>query len=403
METLPATAQPALEAAACISSIKNAIWEAASEAQKPPSCTVQQGQKMGESYLVEAVVGPVSEGQCTPSGWVLVQPDRTQLIRVNCNDGYGASGIGEDWLELQGDTLTIYRSGGSNWRWTESWSLKLPALEIITASQDGFFVLGSNREQRTWNPQTLSGVVRWSAPTCDASGEPTETEGPEWSYAILPHLPALPAENIQLQDCAFHTNSAEKDWLLYGTTSTADDSRLSVLAVGDQRLLVEVKDDSWVGAQAAGKSWVYTDHLELWLGEATGYMDFCQSNAREAEQWGIGIVSDWINLGSGKGMYKPTVSRRAIAGGYQLSITVPATTSLSYGKGTKLGVTVVFSDSDDGSTQERLLGSSQLQAGIRASLGQLSGPVEPVQCLAQSGGLVRTIPPAYVPEKPVLL
>jgi hypothetical protein len=155
-------------------------------------------------------------------------------------------------------------------------------------------------------------------------------------------------------------------FLTHGAPDSASDGAMRVLMGDSRTLCVEVHDDTWV---TAGKNWLHTDHLEIWLGpprEAFGYSGCVRNQrSRDVVQWGVRMDSGAVISAYGKPREKPTVevATPAHAGApARLAIVLP---DMKYGF-----ITVVYSDSDDGAGQDYLLAASALRHGVADSLGQ---------------------------------
>jgi hypothetical protein len=133
-------------------------------------------------------------------------------------------------------------------------------------------------------------------------------------------------------------------------------------------LFVEVKDDHWVGQgqPSHGKTWLYDDHLGLWASLALAWDGECTSKQHGwPEQWGIRISDGKVFPAMGKPTAKVEVERVFAAetsNVARLKIKVPD------GSG---NVSLVYSASDDGKEQKRLIATSTVRLGWAATLGVL--------------------------------
>ena len=50
--------------------------------------------------------------------WLLDGTAAPRRVLKLCNDGYGASGVGEDEVKVGPDRLSHWQTGGSSWRWS---------------------------------------------------------------------------------------------------------------------------------------------------------------------------------------------------------------------------------------------------------------------------------------------
>jgi hypothetical protein len=124
-------------------------------------------------------------------------------------------------------------------------------------------------------------------------------------------------------------------------------------------LFVEIVDDHLV---PAAKSWVKADHLELWRAVGEPYHPsgcFQPDPNGKALQWGIGLDGR-VYKAHGEPAASPTVHAARTEKGARFRIVLP-----DEGK----GLTVVYSDSDDGARQKRLIATSNLQFGLPWTIG----------------------------------
>ena len=126
-------------------------------------------------------------------------------------------------------------------------------------------------------------------------------------------------------------------------------------------LFVEVTDDRLV---PSAKSWVKADHLELWrvgadASSGRGSGCFQPDPNAKALQWGIGLGGQ-VYKGHGAPAADPTVRVARTERGARFRIVLP-----DEGK----GLTVVYSDSDDGARQKRLIATSRLAFGRPWTVG----------------------------------
>ena len=300
---------------------------------------------------------------------VSVQP----LFRV-INDEYGAAGgdendiaVGDNWFELS-------QSGGSNWRSSTRTRLQLSPLRIVLEETQDFYNIGSNTETESWDWNEFSGYKSWYSPACGPDGQPVEDfeDTAEYSYSFIPRITLNRSfteynwKTIGLGKCAVLISGLNgHGYTIYGKPGSASDASFKALLSTNNELFVEVFDDHWVGPSA---KWVYDDHLELWLGEELpSYTEHCidVTKLSRPKQWCIRISDGKVfpAYGNPKSLLQleydatPLNSRSSV----RLKIKLPDTKSL----------TMVYSDTDDGKTQERLIATSKLLYGSALTLGEL--------------------------------
>lgn len=336
--------------------------------------------------------------------WLLTEvagsAPRAERLFTLCNDGYGAAGMGEDTVVFGDNKLVLTTSGGSNWRGSRTKEISLSPLRIRAETGSNYWVLGNNRELLTWDAATLSGFVSWYSPRCQADGtapdadDPAGQEGaPGLAYVPIPALDfggdfaAAGWKTVGLEGCSLAVDATGRGgFVSFGKPGVAGDGSMRVVASRANELFVEVNDDQWVGPTA---SWVKDDHLELWLApELPNYFAHCLDGSLPGpSQWGIRVADGQVFAGAGKPDPKALSAERvAVSGGaVRLKLTLPPGMA---------AVSLVYSDSDDGKRQERLLATSQLVHGKVETLGALR-PLEPAQavCRVEGGRLTLSRPP----------
>ncbi len=320
--------------------------------------------------------------RCVPYEWWLRRGGESRALLRVCNDGYGAAGMGEDAVEVTPNRFTYAQHGGSSWRWTTTRVLQLAPLRPLSEATEGSWTLGLNEESCAWDRTAWKGSCRWTAPPCDAEGNPVNADdggGPAYAYRRIP-LPALPPgwRTDGWRAAALGTCAAEAEHQVHAAAAAKGPApKLRVVAGPEDELYVEVEDDVW---QKGAPSWIHDDHVEVWAGEGAGYMDHClTAGERRPVQWGIGLFEPWVRPGFGDPKSLPAVERAVLPGRVRLKIRLPAAAE---------GVTVVYSDSDDGRTQGRLIATSALRHGDGASLGRrLPIPADDAVCVVRDGRL----------------
>ncbi len=109
-------------------------------------------------------------GACELREFWLERAGEFSLALALCNDGYGASGVGEDVVSIAPNRLVHTQSGGSAWRWTTHQSYALSPRRLLTESTDGYWAVARNAEHRVFDLEAFAGSVAWYAPGCDEEG-----------------------------------------------------------------------------------------------------------------------------------------------------------------------------------------------------------------------------------------
>jgi hypothetical protein len=318
----------------------------------------------------------------------------SQLLLASCNDGYGVAGVGSDDFRVRDGSVEIGHSGGSNWRWDESWVVSLDPLRVRSDEWGGAYAFGGRWEHGSWNWELFRGRVQWLAPHCTASGDPPSDDTIDvdagditYTYDPIPQVTIDPSftgdgwKTTALGGCSEYVDSSgEHGFVAFGGPGAADDATMHVVASADGTLFVEVRDDRWVGPSS---HWVADDHVELWTStEEPSYMDSClpHPDTTPPVQWAVRIADGRVF--SGQGHPDPAalpVDRASAPGVARLRIGLPDKTK---------AVTVVYSDGDDGAHQKRLIATSALRFGVTGTLGRLY-VVKPAEasCAVRDGRL----------------
>ncbi len=343
--------------------------------------------------------GDRANGQCEAEEyWLLRGGKVTQLLLALCNDGYGASGIGEDSVEVGSNRITHTRFGGAGQRWTETRTLQLSPLEELKRNERSFFAGSPDQTtERTWEAWRLRGTVEVSAPDCeeDAEAAPAPYGKDDLSLPMLPRV-AMDAAYVKegwkrtgLGDCALAAR-----FLVLGGKGPIRDDELKALLVAPDTVIIEVRDDRWTGP---GKKWLADDHVELWLGTTPPEeLNTCAAPGAEqqAVQWGIRIADDQVFPAHGApaqplGVEKVELREGKVLVGYRLKVTLPGPAS---------ALSVLYSDSDSGKKQERLLATSPLKFARPETLNPVREvSAEEATCVARDGAL-RVVVKPLVPK-----
>jgi hypothetical protein len=378
------------------------------------------------------------DDECHPfENWLAIHEGERlvsrQLLSKECNDGYGFANEGEDRTEIDKNSFVYWRHGGSNWTWSETVRLTLDPLHVASEVTGGDWKCDhdhANLEEWSWDD--LAGHGERGVSVCkqeDAkrdggraeqverqAGEDEGSEGIGAKYLFIPHV-ALPSgfvrsgwKGIALGKCGAFVDGVEEGFSIHGESTNAADASFRVLATteGDaQVLLVEIADDKWVGPglASAGKSWLADDHLELWLGERIAWDGPCTTKDKgDPKQWAIRVSDGKVFAAMGKPIDRPKVERTWPAGAPGKGGLVRLKISMAWPLGTDSGVTLVYSDSDDGRRQKRLLATSTVRLGWAATLGSLRVvPPERGVCVVRDGRLApQLLPQRWVPDQPVV-
>lgn len=326
--------------------------------------------------------------------WALFKVDSQgpifkELARF-CNDGYGASGMGEDTWEVNKGRLSISTVGGSNWRWATLKVLDLPTHTIVQEGDYNYIATNpSSMHDQSRDYEKLTIFDSRSVWPCGAPEETIEVfQSLGIPRVVLPPAFAKDWKTTSLGACSTQLDATgdAAGFIIHGEKSAATDTSMKVVAHGNV-IYAEVMDDQLV-ASASG-NWIHGDHLELWVStEPPPSMRVECVDLREkvkSWQWGIDALTGTVHEAYGKPAKKLVAEHVAIEGGVRFKITLPADTS---------AVTVIYSDSDDGKKQERLVATSNFKFAKVHTMGTLFdvGP-EYLECGIEGGELVKSLKP----------
>ena len=312
--------------------------------------------------------GELRVGECMERELHLIRRQQgvvadTRLLLELCNDGYGAHGMGDDNLSIADNRLTHVQSGGSTWRWGFTTTWQLSPYAVLETSSGSEWTMGANRSGSTWSWENLSGTGFMVTPSC----EDQDHALPETRWMTLPVHPAESSDG-SLGSCAVSVDSANTEgFVVFGEPGEASDGGMRVALSDAGELLIEIDDDVWVDDAA---SWLLNDHVEIWTASEASNSMACRFPL-ELAQWGIALDGQVHAAHGAAGASPPQVSVSTTASTRTVRVALGAVPE---------ALTVVFSDTDDGLAQERLIATSTLRFGDAHSLGQ-------VKSLEERGGL----------------
>jgi hypothetical protein len=392
-------------------------------ARKP--CEVLELKKAGGELLVVSLTTDPDRARdaapsldpCVPyEHWLLRTRgasivERREILRL-CNDGYGASGVGEDTIIVEPNLFTHRQSGGSAWRWENGRALELSPPRMKTTGWRSGSTIGATSDRGTFDWSEFRGRVYWFKPACPGAGGPPlgdddvsagepEKNPRAFVYDAIPVV-TLPSsfdfKSASLGSCAPVIDGVgSRGFVMHGPPGDAKDASLRVVAAAADKsivLYVEIVDDTIVGPSA---KWLFDDHLELWLkDEDPDPSESCVpggagGGAGNLRQWAVRVVDGALLPGAHAKVDPITVEKHE----NRFKITI-ASASIE-------ALTVVYSDSDDGKTQERLVATSKLKFDVGATLGRL-WPIakEEAVCEVANGKLDRKLTRTFPADRPLL-
>jgi hypothetical protein len=219
--------------------------------------------------------------------WLLRPGDPPRLVVALCNDGYGASGVGDDDVQIGDNRLVHTQSGGSAWRWEVTRTTRLAPLGVLAERRCSFHNVSPETGAITdidYTTMVARTVVRDAGAAWreDEAAEcpdwPAQRFSPEPGPCLLAgyNLMRLPAgaagapvaRGTTLGGCALTLSTdGERGFLVFGKpTGAAAAAEIKAVADSARSLLVQVYDPARAAAPAApSASWIHLPHVELWL------------------------------------------------------------------------------------------------------------------------------------------
>lgn len=295
--------------------------------------------------------------------WVDTQKPPVLLMQL-CNDGYGASGVGEDTITVNSNEMIWGQMGGSAWRWDMTYALQLDPFRVRSERSCGWHALSPEWSARQWNWESFAGSGAHHNMTCTPDGAPLETDfqigdcsevSDAGSYVLVPKLAAFPEGEFALGSCSALIDSAGiNGYVVHGSAGDASDASMRVVQAGDGSFVIEVTDDHFVDAAS---SWVKADHLQFWM--SGGGSGVCGNLDPPPLQFAI-LRDGSILQANGASVPLPEVTATNRDGIWQVRLTL---------SGPPGYFTFVYSDSDDAKSQERLIATSTFRYGKAETMG----------------------------------
>jgi hypothetical protein len=246
-----------------------------------------------------------------------------------------------------------------------------------------------------WNWDELAGEIKNGYNYCPGKAPPdagvaTDRDDPEieTDSVVIPWT-SLPdtflAEGWRttgLGGCAARVDG-EHGFAIRGGKGSAADSTMKILFASHDTFFVEVTDDHFV---SSGKSWVQEDHIEIWTAPSSPECIDPTATSR-AQQWGIRIRDGGVFSAFGSPEEKPAVEVARDGKAVRLRVRFAPQTLANR------RFTAVYSDSDDGVHQKRLIATSRLEYGNWWTLGEMPDDDTPLTCIIEHGALTPRRPP----------
>ena len=325
------------------------------------------------------------------------KPGAGRQLTKQCDGDHSEVSAGVD---VEARTFTY---GGhsmyTNDQWIDETVLGLDPLRVVAFSRSTNG-RGQSHEEK-WNWETFAGDVELGVNYCQGKapwsdgGTPPDSDMPDLVTAAL-RIPrvTLPAafladgwRTTRLGRCAARVDG-EKGFTIHGAKGAAADSSMSVLFSAHDAVFVEIGDDRFV---SGGKSWVSDDHLEIWT---TTRNDPCvdPKESTPAVQWGVRVLDGAVFPGFGNPAVVPRVEVHRAGNVVRLKL------DLEGAIGASASLTIVYSDSDDGRHQKRLIATSELSYGKWWTFGEAPAAQDGASCIVSKGVLEPRHQPLALPD-----
>lgn len=293
----------------------------------------------------------------------------------------------------EGDRLTYYVRGGSNWRWGHeiAFGSRNGKIVPVGASQEWYWTLADTLDETTADYATGKVVYRYRRqPLDDTASHPVE-EGRMSYYRIVPGE----ADAIRI-DGQIDNEWANVPWVkvesddemvIFGRNKWSGPADLSfrlkaLLKRADLYLLVDVTDDQVVLNPSPG---IKQDHIEFWLDRRLSIlstdldMDY---NSHMYRRDGKGLAQYAVFQTGVRQLYprnapEPRIESKMLLtpGGYRVEMRIPlaAFLEMPLADYRRVGFTLCVSDTDSKSApaQDTVMATSTLKRGDAFTLGSI--------------------------------
>lgn len=324
-----------------------------------PGKTVKKSYNAGKGITLHQVSSCPKEGTegeyCSDK--IFLNNETKAIIEID-HDGHGASGVGEDEITFGANWLNHQSSGGAGMRWTNEERYQLVPFKKTYYSGTNFYAGDPEKMQES---ETFPLEARSSTKT--SLGEDCVLE-----KQSIPYIPSGTPESVDFNSC-----KVTPAYNLKGEDATP----VSAVVIGN-KLVVDIQKPKFV---LEGKSWLSTDHLELWLAQSgtVGISDECpegKSPEKGIAQWAIDLRAAKAIPAYNEPETLPEIKVTDVSGGKRAIITLPRFITLKSGRhfwflrDRNPGITLALS-TGDGKKQNALKATSTVKAGFSSTLGEL--------------------------------
>ena len=261
--------------------------------------------------------------------WLLDGTAAPRRVLKLCNDGYGASGVGDDEVKVGPNRLSHWQTGGSAWRWSGTVTYSLSPWRPLTERSCSYHNVTENSGTTTdldYTTMVVRSIVDDPLVQLDRSigcadwpkdqtvFSPRPEKGILGAYDIVGPIlgdnPKIPSGTAIANCVAPMTTAGTNGFVVYGKPAPADQAaEIRAMAIGLKALLIQVYDPLAAAqpAPAAGSSWINLPHVELWVGQNK---EEARANLplHQVQQIGIGLDGK-VNRGVGAAAALPAIQR----------------------------------------------------------------------------------------------
>ena len=283
------------------------------------------------------------------------------------------------------NSIEIDRNGGAHAGYYLNETIQLAPWREVTAEACSFSMGTPEYTVEQFDLRTMRGQA-WagnSAETKEICGKGEDVTTYLLAPAMTVDLKAMEASRTGLGSCAMKLDASGKNgFITWGRPDPRDPVDVRLLWTGGHHLLVQVIDPGRSTKPAT--SWINADHLEIWMWKRG-------EDAPDGTPWQFGIPIDDgpVQVGYGKPKQLPVVRRWTAALPDGRNATLLAVELPPWPVDYASGVAIVYSQSQDGRAQKRLVATSRIKRGDSMSLGD------------QGTGMIGAVAGNYVTCSPV--
>ena len=348
---------------------------------------------------------PDEQSRCEPCEHWLVKFDgaepveETKVFSARQDVYHGAKGHSGFSIRVDDNELRFTRERAREYERRDTEVFQLSPVDVVEERSRVRWVQDINRFADAWDPTTGVGGAEWVAPRCSERTDQGDVDIPSeygpYRYEYLPVV-ELPDEfrgdgwrHLDWGECGVRVDTRGNEdqmygrgFVVYGESDEAGEASFRAVMGAPTELFVEIRNDEFV---EEGDSWIYEDHLEVWTGSRPDERNFFDClTPEEPVQWGIGLDGQ-IHVGHGEPDPEAidVQVERIDRGGDGEVVRM----RLEFDEEPEV-MTLVYSDTDDGASQETMIATSDLEFGDAATLGRVR-EVDPDDgvCEVVDGGL----------------